>query len=123
MEYVVIRKDLSSVLSGQENWLKWDSFEAACRNALAYGGLPVPLFEAENIIKSKAIGKIKGTVSIQTGVSVQELESKSRQQHIVRARNIAMKKCREEGMTLSIIGKAFNRNHSTVMHSITPVSR
>ena len=66
-----------------------------------------------------SIEPIKKAISIQTGVSVRKLESKSRKQHIVRARNIAMKRCRGLGITLKRIGDAFNRSHSTVMHSIS----
>jgi len=65
------------------------------------------------------IQKVKEIVSFQTGVSVKELESKSRKQHIVRARNIAMKRCREIDINLKRIGDAFNRSHATVIHSIT----
>jgi len=62
--------------------------------------------------------RIKKMVSIKTGISISDLVSRSRKQEIVRARNIAMKECRKEGMTLSEIGKSFNRNHSTVFHSL-----
>ena len=65
-----------------------------------------------------SIERIKREVFIQTGVSVEELESPSRKQHIVRARRIAMKRCRELDITLERIGDAFNRNHSTVMNAI-----
>lgn len=65
-----------------------------------------------------AIKRIKKEVSAKTGVSIKELESPRREQYIVRARNIAMKKCRESGATLEMIGTAFNRTHATVIHSI-----
>jgi len=65
------------------------------------------------------IKRIKETVSIQTGVSVKELESKSRKRNIHQARKIAMKRCRELDITLERIGEAFNRSHSTVMNTIS----
>jgi len=80
-------------------------------------GLILMLFENDEISHYN-IERIKEEISIQTGVSIQELESPSRKQHIVRARRIAMKRCRQSGATLERIGVAFNRNHSTVIHSI-----
>lgn len=69
--------------------------------------------------RQREIDHIKKEVSLQTGISIKELESKSRKQEIVRARRIAMKRYREAGFTLKKIGNIFNRNHSTVIHSIT----
>jgi len=71
------------------------------------------------LVTNKRIKRIKKEVSTKTGVSIEELESRSRKQHIVRARNIAMKRCRKSGVTLERIGSAFNRHHSTVIHSIS----
>ena len=65
------------------------------------------------------IERIKETVAIQTGVSVKQLESKSRKRPIDRARKIAMKRCRELDITFKRIGEAFNRSHSTVMNAIS----
>lgn len=65
------------------------------------------------------IQSIKESVSIQTGVSLQDLESKSRKQHIVRARKMAMKRCRDIDITFQRIADAFNRSPSTVMYFVS----
>lgn len=62
-------------------------------------------------------------VSGQFNVSVNELQSKSRKKSITMPRQIAMylaRKHTEE--SLADIGKAFNRDHSTVLHAIKVVS-
>ncbi len=67
---------------------------------------------------------ISELVSGQFNVSVKELQSKSRKKAITTPRQIAMylaRKYTEE--SLVDIGKAFNRDHSTVLHSIKVVSK
>lgn len=67
---------------------------------------------------------ISELVSGQFNVSVKELQSKSRKKAITTPRQIAMylaRKYTEESLT--DIGKAFNRDHSTVLHSIKVVSK
>jgi chromosomal replication initiator protein len=62
-------------------------------------------------------------VSTQFNVSVKDLQSKSRKRIVTVPRQIAMylsRKFTEE--SLADIGKAFNRDHSTVLHSIKVVS-
>lgn len=62
-------------------------------------------------------------VSAQFNVSVKDLQSKSRKKIVTVPRQIAMylsRKFTEE--SLADIGKAFNRDHSTVLHSIKVVS-
>ena len=62
-------------------------------------------------------------VSGQFNVSIKELQSKSRKKAIKTPRQIAMylaRKYTEE--SLVDIGKTFNRDHSTVLHSIKVVS-
>ena len=66
---------------------------------------------------------ISELVGGQFNVSVKELQSKSRKKAITTPRQIAMylaRKYTEE--SLVDIGKAFNRDHSTVLHSIKVVS-
>ena len=66
---------------------------------------------------------ISELVSGQFNVSIKELQSKSRKRAITTPRQIAMylaRKYTEE--SLVDIGKAFNRDHSTVLHSIKVVS-
>ncbi|MCP3887934.1 MAG: chromosomal replication initiator protein DnaA [Desulfobulbaceae bacterium] len=62
-------------------------------------------------------------VSGQFKVSVQDLQSKSRKKAITVPRQIAMYLARKHTEdSLAQIGKAFNRDHSTVLHSIKVVS-
>ena len=53
------------------------------------------------------------------GISVKDLSIPSRKRKYVEARKVAMIRCRKEtNATLEEIGKAFNRNHSTVIYNI-----
>ena len=62
-------------------------------------------------------------VSIQFNVSVKDLQSKSRKKIVTVPRQIAMYLARKHTEdSLADIGKAFNRDHSTVLHSIKVVS-
>ena len=62
-------------------------------------------------------------VSSQFNVSVKDLQSKSRKRNITVPRQIAMYLARKHTEdSLAEIGKAFNRDHSTVLHSIKVVS-
>lgn len=62
-------------------------------------------------------------VSSQFNVSVKDLQSKSRKKIITVPRQIAMYLARKHTEdSLADIGKAFNRDHSTVLHSIKVVS-
>ncbi|BHH81712.1 chromosomal replication initiator protein DnaA [Desulforhopalus sp. 52FAK] len=62
-------------------------------------------------------------VSRQFNVSVKDLQSKSRKKNITVPRQIAMYLARKHTEdSLANIGKAFNRDHSTVLHSIKVVS-
>jgi chromosomal replication initiator protein len=56
-------------------------------------------------------------------VTVQELRSKSRKKEVAFPRQVAMYLARKyTEQSLADIGKAFNRDHSTVLHSIKVVS-
>lgn len=52
-----------------------------------------------------------------TGVSVEEIKSRSRTQHVVDARFLSAYVMREDGMTYSEIGKALNRDHSCIIRA------
>lgn len=55
-------------------------------------------------------------------VSVEDLKSNKRQRSISVPRQVSMYLCREvAGASLITIGKAFNRDHSTVMHGCDKV--
>ncbi len=75
---------------------------------------PVPL-NADIIIRSTASAY---------GFSVEDLLSSSRRQPLVQARQIAMYLCRElTDLSLPKIGERFNRDHTTVLHSVEKVKR
>lgn len=70
------------------------------------------------------IKKIKQAVCKEFNVSKQDLESNSRKKHLVKARQVAMNRCRREtDATLKEIGLSFNRNHSTVSHALNKGNR
>lgn len=89
-------------------------------------GVPIDFNLVESIVKNMiqvrktiTISTIKKLVSKQFNVTVNDLVSRSRKQNIVRPRNIAMYLARNyTDSPLQVIGKAFNRYHATVLHSI-----
>lgn len=80
----------------------------------------------ENVVgvsQSLTAAMICDLVSAQFKVSVKDLQSKSRKKMITVPRQIAMYLARKHTEdSLADIGKAFNRDHSTVLHSIKVVS-
>ncbi len=67
---------------------------------------------------------IQEEVSRYFKISKEELISKQRSKYLVVPRHIAMYLCsRMTGSTLSIIGKAFNRDHTTVMNGIGNIEK
>jgi chromosomal replication initiator protein len=63
--------------------------------------------------------KIKAEVARKHMISVKDLESKSRKEEFVVARNEAIFRCRQETKgNLSSIGRQFCRSHATVIHAI-----
>lgn len=69
--------------------------------------------------KAYAMNSILEDVSEKYGLSKKTVLSNSRKQEVVRARNIAMRRCRILlGATYQQIGQFFNRRHSTVIHSL-----
>ena len=90
-----------------------------------------PDFEMAKEILESIVGRaseltieaIRGLVAAQFKVSVKDLQSKCRRKTITFPRQISMylaRKHTEE--SLSEIGKAFNRDHSTVVHSIRAIN-
>ena len=65
------------------------------------------------------INEIQKTVSKYYGITVSDLISNSRKQHLVRARQMAIYLCHNlTTLSLSKIGQNFgNRDHSTVLYS------
>lgn len=68
--------------------------------------------------------KILNTVSLVTGVSINAIVGKNRETKIITPRHIAMYLIRDiNDSTLESIGELFNRDHTTVLYSITHVRK
>lgn len=64
------------------------------------------------------------TTALAYGFSTEDILSSSRRQPLVLARQIAMYLCRElTDLSLPKIGERFNRDHTTVLHSVEKVKR
>ncbi len=73
--------------------------------------------------KTLTAGMIVEFVGSQFRVSVQDMQSRSRKKALTFPRQVAMYLCRKHTQeTLADIGKVFNRDHSTVLHSIKVVT-
>ncbi len=71
-------------------------------------------------LSSRMISEFVGT---QFRVSIQEMQSRSRKKALTFPRQVAMYLCRKHTReSLVDIGRAFNRDHSTVLHSIKVVT-
>lgn len=57
------------------------------------------------------------------GIAPEVLAGRSKQKDIVRARMLAMAECRRHGFSYPAIGRAFDRNHTTVMHACRIVAK
>ncbi len=74
-------------------------------------------------LKSLSAQLISELVGSQFKISIQDMQSKSRKKKISFPRQVAMYLSRKHtDETLADIGKVFNRDHSTVMHSIKVIS-
>jgi chromosomal replication initiation ATPase DnaA len=62
-------------------------------------------------------------VSAATGIPGNTLLSPTRTAHVARARHVAMAICRAKGMSLSEIGRAFNRDHTSVLNGLRRVQQ
>jgi chromosomal replication initiator protein len=64
------------------------------------------------------------TTASSFGFSVDDVLSPSRRQPLVMCRQVSMYLCRElTDLSLPKIGEAFNRDHTTVLHSVDKVKR
>jgi chromosomal replication initiator protein len=73
--------------------------------------------------KVLTIEMISELIARQFKVSVSDMQSKSRKKTLTFPRQVAMYLCRKyTDDSLADIGRAFNRDHSTVMHSIKKVT-
>ena len=55
MKFVIMRKDISSVLCNDKGWMIWDNPELVTKSAENYCGYPVPYDVAKKIITSQRI--------------------------------------------------------------------
>ena len=89
-------------------------------------GVPVSLHMAQEVaqtvidqVEQLTIDRIQQIVSTMFQISVEDLRSPSRRKELATARKIAMYLCREyTSETTTVIGKAFSRSHSAVLHAI-----
>jgi chromosomal replication initiator protein len=94
-------------------------------------GIPVDLKLAESVVKNIVrqrkritIDAIKKLVCKYYDVGLEDISSRSRKQHLVRPRQIAIYLSRRyTDAPLQTIGKSFNRYHATALHSINCIER
>jgi chromosomal replication initiator protein len=94
-------------------------------------GKTIDLKLAEEVLESLcdnretiSIERIQQVICHYFKISVEALKSKSRKKGVSYPRNVAMYFCRKyTDETLESIGRAFNRTHATVIHSVDTVSR
>ena len=67
------------------------------------------------------IGEIVATTSVVFNVPVRSILGPSRRRNKVKARHAAMYICYQEGHTYAAIGKAMNRDHTTVFSAVKAV--
>jgi chromosomal replication initiator protein len=94
-------------------------------------GCPVDLGLAESVVKNIArrrntitIDVIKKLVCKHYDITINQIDSRSRKQNLVRPRQIAMYLARNfTDSPLQTIGRSFNRYHATVLHAINSVEK
>ena len=120
---------LADALSDNVRQLESGLLGVATRASLL--GVPVDRGLAESVVQHIArqrqtitIDAIKGLVSDAYGVSIKDMDSRSRKQAVVRARQVAIYFARRyTDHSLQAIGRSFNRQHGTVLYSIGAVKR
>lgn len=70
----------------------------------------------------KAGMTILDAIAAESGLSLSRLKSHGRERDLVVARNIAAWLMRDDGHTLTEIGKTFNRSHAAIIHMCEEVS-
>ena len=94
-------------------------------------GIPIDLNLTESVVKNIARQRKKITIEVikklvckYYNCSLKEVVSRSRKQHLVRPRQMAIYLSRRyTDAPLQSIGKAFNRYHATALHSIRSIER
>lgn len=115
---------LASELAGDVRQLESGLNGVAAKSSLL--GVPIDLALAESVVKHIAsqrktitVDVIKALVCKYYSVSAADLVSRSRKQHLVRPRQMAIYLARRfTDAPLQAIGKTFNRYHATALHSI-----
>ena len=74
-------------------------------------------------IPRHAVRDIAEVVAERTGVEVDEIFGRERARHIDEARRLVMFMAHASGVSLSAIGRAFGRNHKTVLSAIETEKR
>jgi chromosomal replication initiation ATPase DnaA len=69
-------------------------------------------------INRHSVHQIIDAVADATGIEARAILGKRRDAPIARARQIVMYEARQRGLSLSQIGNALGRDHTTVMHGI-----
>lgn len=110
--------------------------EGAVKKLSAYkfiNNVPVTLDLAKNILSdvmsdgeptSVTVDKVLSAVTSKYGIDREELFSKKRNSEIVKARNVSIYMIKTlTDMTLVAIGRMFNRDHSTIVNSLSNVEK
>jgi chromosomal replication initiation ATPase DnaA len=71
------------------------------------------------------IERVLHAIALHTDITVSQMMSSGRAQHIIRARHMAFKLLNEGAypMSLKAIGRLFKRDHTTVLHGIRSITR
>ena len=75
------------------------------------------IFRPTEAVKKIRMKEIIRVICDETGVTSDEILKHDRSTHLVRVRQYAMWKCREQGYSYTVIGRTFKRDHSTIMHA------
>ena len=79
----------------------------------------VDRMRAKSAILTTAVNSIQLLECERAQISLRQMVGATRKQHVVAARYRAMRRCRDElGMSVFEIGRAFDRDHSTVSHAL-----
>lgn len=65
-----------------------------------------------------ALRIILDDVTAEYGVSLRQLQGKCRKRHLVVARRVVALRARDKGCSYPQIGRALNRDHTTILHHI-----
>lgn len=66
----------------------------------------------------RAVRVIQARAAARYGITIDELLGPGREQHVAAARKEAMQDSRRLGLSYPVIGKLFNRDHTTVMAAV-----